>query len=103
MKHMYIFATVALGAFLAMPAAAHHMSTDPDFVEEHVPDNALDQHNAVVDEVLDMGVAQMAGAVPGQSSMSGSEMDPADMGDYSGPVNATDPNAPRSPPVLTPY
>jgi hypothetical protein len=100
MKQKYVFAIAAVSALLAMPAAAHHMSVDPDFVEEHMPADALDQHNAVVDEVLDMGVAQMEGTVMGQTSMSGDEMDPADMGTYSGPLNATDPNAPRSPPTL---
>ena len=100
----YIIAVAALGAMLSMPAAAHHMSDDPYFVEEQMPADALEQHTLIVDEVLDMGVAQMMGVVPEQTpgamSESGAEMDPADMGSWSGSANATDPNILRNPPTL---
>ncbi len=37
----------------ATPLMAHHNSADPEFVEQHMPDDALDQHNTQVDLVLD--------------------------------------------------
>jgi len=102
MKRTLTIAVATLGLALAGPLAAHHNSADPDFVEEQVPEGALDQHNAVVDSVLEMGVASMAGTtMDDQMQMSGEEMDPADMGDYSGPGNVdAAPNAMRSPPIL---
>lgn len=101
MRRKYVFAIAALAATLAMPTMAHHMSIDPEFVEEQVPADALDQHIAVVDEVLDMGVAEMEGEAPGATTMTGdTAMDPADMGSWSGSANATDPNALREPPTL---
>jgi len=100
MKTRYLIAIVAIGAALAAPVSAHHMSTDPEFVEEHMPADALDQHNLAVDEVLDMGVAEMAGILMGETSMTGETMDPADTSTFSGPENATDANALREPPTL---
>ena len=90
-----------MGLALAGPLAAHHNTSDPDFVDGQVPEGALDQHNAVVDEVLEMGVASMAGATTGdQMEMSGTDMDPANMGAYGGPGNLdSDSNATRSPPI----
>lgn len=97
----YIFAVAALGAMLSMPVAAHHMSDDPDFVEEQMPADALEQHTLIVDDVLDMGVAQMAGTLMGDTTMTGdTAMDPADMGSWSGSASATDPNILRNPPTL---
>ena len=101
-KQTYVLAVAALSALLAVPAAAHHNSLDPSFVEEHMPDDALEQHNLAVDEVLDMGVAQMAGGVvdSGMTLMTrdqaSDDMDPADS--YSGTMSTvTDPYEPFAP------
>lgn len=101
MQRTLTIAVAVMGLALAGPLAAHHNSADPDFIEEQVPDGALDQHDDVVDEVLEMGAASMAGATADdQMEMSGTEMDPADMGTYGGPGNLdSDSNATRSPPI----
>jgi len=105
-KQAYFLAITTLGALLAMPAVAHHMSLDSDFVEDHMPDNALEQHNLAVDEVLDMGVAQMAGGGvddSGTMQMTRDEMDPADNRDGTMtvryPYDLYAPFALRSPPI----
>jgi hypothetical protein len=97
----YIFAVAALGAMLSMPAAAHHMSNDPDRVEEYMPADALEQHTLIVDEVLEMGVAQMAGTPMEDPTMTGTAMDPADIGSWSSSGNTTNPNVFREPPTDT--
>ena len=101
MQRTFTIAMAVIGLALAGPLAAHHMSDDPDFVDGQVPEGALDQHELVVGEVLEMGVASMAGATTAdQMEMSGTAMDPADEGARSGPGNLdSDPNATRSPPI----
>lgn len=103
MKRTSTIALAIIGLSLVGPLAAHHNSADPEFVEDHVLNPAaLDQHNAVVDDVLDMGNASMAGTtMDDQMQRGGTSMDPADMGDYGGPgSDDSDPSATRSPPTV---
>ena len=95
MKRTLIIAMAATGCLLAGPVAAHHNSICPECIEENMPETALDQHNSIVDDVLEMGVAEMAGG-SGAGAMSsetmGDTMDPADGPDnevYGGPGSDT--------------
>lgn len=79
MKARLASSVLAVSAVLcAFPATAHHNSVDPDFVETKMPADALDAHNAAVDDVLlrldEMGITTMAGNQSGAVNM-----DPADL------------------------
>lgn len=89
MKSTLIIAMAATGLVLAGPVVAHHNSPISEELETIIPAEALDQHSAIVDDVLEMGVAVMSGASE-TGSMSGAAMDPADGpadGVYGGPGN----------------
>ena len=95
MKRTLIIGIAATGLALAGPVAAHHNSICPDCVEENMPDLALEQHTDIVNDVLEMGVAEMAGG-SGSGAMSsetnGDTMDPADGPEnevYGGPGSDT--------------
>jgi hypothetical protein len=75
MKRTLIIALTATGLVLAGPVAAHHNSPNSEFVETMMPADALEQHNAVVDGVLEEGNAMMAGEAEG--TFQGLELDPA--------------------------
>jgi hypothetical protein len=76
MKKTLIIAMAATGLALAGPVAAHHPSPMTELIEEHMPTDALLQHNTMMDE-LDQGMVPMEGNSE-NGSMSGSVMDPAD-------------------------
>lgn len=74
-----VIGTLTAAAVLcAFPAAAHHNSVDPEFVETKMPEDALDAHNTAVDNVLlrldEMGISTMDGNQSGNVNM-----DPADV------------------------
>lgn len=76
MKTLFISSALALSTFLfAVPVTAHHNSANFEFVDDIIPDDALERHNEAVADVLEMGVAEMAGLAVG--AMGGEEMDPA--------------------------
>jgi hypothetical protein len=81
MKVPLMSSALALSAFLfAVPVTAHHNSPVQAFVEDKIPEHALDRHNEAVADVLEMGVAEMAGASEA-GTMGGEEMDPAEEAD----------------------
>lgn len=77
MKAFVVSVALALGVTgWATPGMSHHNSPNSTAIEEVMPEDALDQHNAAVDSVLDrldeMGISSMAG------STVSNDMDPAD-------------------------
>jgi hypothetical protein len=79
MKILLVSSVLAVTAVVcAAPVMAHHPSQDPEFVEEQMPEDALEAHIDAVDAVLDrleeMGMTTMDGNQTGASNF-----DPADM------------------------
>ena len=80
MKVLWVASALAVSTFLfAVPVTAHHNSINQDFVEDNIPDDALDRHNEAVADVLEMGVAEMTMTGASEAgTMGGEEMDPAE-------------------------
>lgn len=79
MKSLLVTSALALSAVLfAVPISAHHNSPISEELEETIPEDALARHNEAVEDVLEMGVAEMLGEAQGTAAMSGELMDPAD-------------------------
>ena len=77
MKIILVSSALALGTFLfAVPVTAHHNSVNFDYVDDQIPEDALERHNEALEDVLNMGVAQMTGDSEA-GAMGGEEMDPA--------------------------
>lgn len=86
MKKTCVIAAAIIGLALAAPVTAHHPSPNSDLIEDMMPADALDAHNAAVDSLLESGVADMGvsantmdGTVNGVTDGIG-EMDPANDG-----------------------
>jgi hypothetical protein len=88
MKKTLIIAMAAAGLALSGPVTAHHNSICPDCIEDNMDPTALERHTTAVDEVLEMGVAEMRGDSE-SGSMVGEAMDPADAEVYGGPGSDT--------------
>lgn len=77
MKKTCVIAAAVIGLALVAPVTAHHNSPISAELETIIPEDALEQHNAVVEDVLEMGVAEMAGDAQGTANTTGEIMDPA--------------------------
>jgi hypothetical protein len=78
MNRALIIAMAATGLVLAGPVAAHHNSPMSDDLDTIIPEDALEQHNDIVEDVLEMGVATMEGGSEMGAFTGSYEMDPAD-------------------------